>query len=126
MIKAKRYIDSTLKFLYRNQVIDLPKVWYKYFRDLKELKKTQYDNEFIISPDYPCLADNTNTSGEFGRYVYQDSWAFKHVLSRKPKKLPTLQLPEIDSIEDLNRCDIDDFVLIDYDPHPSIKARMAV
>ena len=87
MIKAKRYIDSTLKFLYRNKVIDLPKVWFKYFRDLKQLKKTQHDNEFIISPDYPCLADNTNTSGEFGRYVYQDSWAFKHVLSKKPKKL---------------------------------------
>ena len=87
MIKAKRYIDSTLKFLYRNKVINLPKVWFKFFRDLKQLKKTQHDNEFIISPDYPCLADNTNTSGEFGRYVYQDSWAFKHVLSKKPKKL---------------------------------------
>ena len=87
MIKTKRYIDSTLKFLYRNKVIDLPKVWFKYFRDLKQLKKTQNDNEFVISPDYPCLADNTNTSGEFGRYVYQDSWAFKHILSKKPKKL---------------------------------------
>ena len=87
MIKAKRYIDSTLKFLYRNRVMDLPKVWLKYVKDLKQLKRTQNDNEFIISADYPCLADNTNTSGEFGRYIYQDSWAFKHVLSKKPKKL---------------------------------------
>ena len=87
MIKAKRYIDSTLKFLYRNRVIDLPKVWLKYVKDLKQLKKTQNDNEFIISADYPCLADNTNTSGDFGRYIYQDSWAFKHVFSKKPQKL---------------------------------------
>ena len=87
MIKAKRYIDSTLKFLYRNKALDTPKVWLKYFRDLKELKKTQDDDEFVILPDYPCLGDNTNSSGEFGRYVYQDSWAFKHVLSKKPKKI---------------------------------------
>ena len=87
MIKAKRYIDSTLKFLYRNKALDIPKVWFKYFTDLKKFKKTQNDNDFIILPDYPCLADNTNSSGEFGRYVYQDSWAFKHVLSKKPKKL---------------------------------------
>ncbi len=87
MIKTKRYIDSTLKFLYRNKAIDMPKVWLKYFRDLKKLKKTQDDDEFTISPDYPCLADNTDSSGDFGRYVYQDSWAFKHLLSKKPKKL---------------------------------------
>jgi thymidylate synthase len=60
-------------------------------------------------------------------HIYKNSIdQVKEQLSRKPKKLPTLQLPEIDSIEDLNGCDIDDFVLIDYDPHPSIKARMAV
>ena len=87
MIKTKRYIDSTLKFLYRNKAIDMPKVWLKYFRDLRKLKKTQDDDEFTISPDYPCLADNTDSSGDFGRYVYQDSWAFKHLLSKKPKNL---------------------------------------
>tara|TARA_B100000963_G_scaffold359529_1_gene387110 strand:- start:64 stop:810 length:747 start_codon:yes stop_codon:yes gene_type:complete len=87
MTKTKRYIDSTLKFLYRNKVLDIPKVWLKYFKDLKQLKKTQDDDEFIISPDYPCLADNTSSSGEFGRYIYQDSWAFQHILSKKPKKL---------------------------------------
>ena len=87
MNKIRRYIDSTLKFLYRNRAFDVPKVWFKYFKDLKYLKKTQGDDEFAIFPDYPCLADNTNSSGEFGRYVYQDSWAFKHILSKKPKKL---------------------------------------
>jgi len=87
MIKTKRYIDSTLKFLYRNKALDIPKVWLKYFGDLKQLKKTKNDNEFVILPDYPCLADNTNSSGEFGRYVYQDSWAFSHVVAKKPKKL---------------------------------------
>ena len=87
MNKIRRYIDSTLKFLYRNRAFDVPKVWFKYFKDLKYLKKTQGDDEFAIFPDYPCLADNTKSSGEFGRYVYQDSWAFKHILSKKPKKL---------------------------------------
>ena len=30
------------------------------------------------------------------------------------------------AIDDLNKYGIDDFILVDYDPHPSIKARMAI
>ena len=45
-------------------------------------------------------------------------------LSRQPRPLPTMQLnPEIDNIFDFT---IDDFTLEGYDPHPSIKAQIAV
>ena len=35
-------------------------------------------------------------------------------------------MPKIDSIEDLIDCNIDDFILEGYDPHPPIRAEMAV
>ena len=47
-------------------------------------------------------------------------------VSRKPKERPILIMPKIDSIEDLIDCNIDDFILEGYDPHPPIRAEMAV
>ena len=45
-------------------------------------------------------------------------------LSREPKPLPTLRLnPEVTSLFDFT---FDDFELLDYDPHPAIKAPVAV
>ncbi len=45
-------------------------------------------------------------------------------LAREPRALPTLRLnPEITSLFDF---DYDDFELLNYDPHPSIKAPVAV
>lgn len=45
-------------------------------------------------------------------------------LARAPRPLPTLRLnPEITSLFDFN---YDDFELLNYDPHPSIKAPVAV
>ena len=47
-------------------------------------------------------------------------------LKREPKTLPQLIMPNIESINDLDRLCIDDFVLKDYAPHPAIKAPMAI
>lgn len=45
-------------------------------------------------------------------------------LSRKPRALPTIKInPEVSSLFDFV---YDDFSLIDYDPHPHIKAQVAV
>ena len=45
-------------------------------------------------------------------------------LSREPRPLPTMKInPEVKSIFDFK---IDDFELIDYNPHPHIKADVAV
>ena len=50
----------------------------------------------------------------------------KEQISREPKPLPTLKIPNLNSIEDLKKFKVDDFILDNYDPHPPIKARMAV
>ena len=50
----------------------------------------------------------------------------KEQISREPKPLPTLKIPTLNSIEDLKKFKVDDFILDNYDPHPPIKARMAV
>ena len=60
-------------------------------------------------------------------HIYKNSIEqVKEQISRNPKKLPTLKIPNLNSLEDLNNYKIEDFILIGYDPHPPIKARMAV
>ena len=60
-------------------------------------------------------------------HIYKNSIEqVKEQISRNPKKLPKLKIPNLNSLEDLNNYKIEDFVLIGYDPHPPIKARMAV
>ena len=70
--------------------------------------------------------------GEF-IHVFGDAHIYKNTidqvkiqLSRKPKKLPELSMPNISSIEDLKNYSVDDFVLDGYEPHPAIKASMAI
>ena len=70
--------------------------------------------------------------GEF-IHVFGDAHIYKNTieqvkiqLSRKPKKLPELSMPNISSIEDLKNYSVDDFVLEEYEPHPAIKASMAI
>ena len=50
----------------------------------------------------------------------------KEQLSRTPKKPPQLNLPDIKSLDDINKYSIDDFKLEDYEHHPPIKAKMAI
>ena len=47
-------------------------------------------------------------------------------VKRTSKRIPKLIFPSLESINDLKRCNINDFVLEGYDPHPPIKAEMAV
>ena len=50
----------------------------------------------------------------------------KEQISRKPKPLPNLKMPKISNLNDLSNFSVDDFVLNNYDPHPPIKAKMAI
>jgi thymidylate synthase len=60
-------------------------------------------------------------------HIYKNSIEqAKEQITREPKKLPTLIMPNIESIEDLKNFSIDDFVLDGYESHPAIKAPMAV
>lgn len=47
-------------------------------------------------------------------------------LSRTEKELPSLLMPAFDSLEGVLDCRVDDFKLIGYNPHPTIKAPMAI
>ena len=72
------------------------------------------------------------TPGEFvhtfgDAHIYKNSiYQVKEQLSREPKKLPKLVMPNIDSIDSLNNFSVDDFVLDGYESHPALKAPMAI
>ena len=50
----------------------------------------------------------------------------KEQIKRTPRELPQLKFPDINNLEDLKGLSLDDFVLEGYDPHPAIKAKMAI
>ncbi len=72
------------------------------------------------------------TPGEFvhtfgDAHIYKNSIdQVKEQLSREPKKLPKLVMPNIDSIDSLNNYSVDDFILDGYESHPALKAPMAI
>jgi len=69
--------------------------------------------------------DFVHTFGD--AHIYMNSLdQAKEQLAREPKKLPTLNMPKIKSIDQLRECTVDDFMLEGYEPHPPIKADMAV
>ena len=47
-------------------------------------------------------------------------------MSRKPSKLPQLQMPEFTSLEEVLNTSVGDYTLLNYNPMPAIKAEMAV
>ena len=60
-------------------------------------------------------------------HIYKNSInQVKEQISRSPKSPPRLVMPTINSIDDLKDFGIDDFILQDYEPHPPIKAKMAI
>ena len=60
-------------------------------------------------------------------HIYKNSIdQVKEQISRSPRPLPKLIIPSIDCIDDLKNYSIDDFILDEYNPHPSIKAKMAI
>lgn len=60
-------------------------------------------------------------------HIYKNSIdQVKEQLTRKPKKLPSLEMPKINSLEDLQNLSLDDFILDGYESHPALKAKMAI
>ena len=60
-------------------------------------------------------------------HIYKNSIdQVKEQISRKPKKLPKLIMPNIDSMQSLNNLSVDDFILDGYESYPAIKAPMAI
>ena len=47
-------------------------------------------------------------------------------IRRSPRALPQLKFPDIKNLENLRDLSLDDFVLEGYDPHPAIRAKMAI
>ena len=46
-------------------------------------------------------------------------------LKREPRQLPTMKInKELNELDDILNLTIDDFELINYDPHPAIKAEL--
>jgi len=89
-------------------------------------------NELFYSTLCHCLAQITGLeAGEllyFGTDVHIYSTHLEQVkeqLSRTPRKMPKLILPEFETLEELLQLTGDDFKLEGYDPHPFIKAPQA-
>jgi len=60
-------------------------------------------------------------------HIYSNSIEqVKEQLTREPKKLPKLIMPNLDSIDALNKYSVDDFILEGYESHPALKAPMAI
>ncbi|MAR95566.1 MAG: thymidylate synthase [Gammaproteobacteria bacterium] len=60
-------------------------------------------------------------------HIYKNSIEqVKEQISRNPRPLPKLIMPKLNSIDDLKRYGTDNFILENYDPHPPIKAEMAI
>ena len=60
-------------------------------------------------------------------HVYKNHFdQVKEQISRNPFPFPTLELPDISSIEDMEKLTLEDCKLVDYKCHKAIKAEMAV
>ncbi len=60
-------------------------------------------------------------------HVYEDHEGdlVKQIL-RTPKKLPTIKLPEFNTLDELLECTAEDFELVDYEHHDPIKYKLSV
>ncbi|GFK94165.1 hypothetical protein NNJEOMEG_02005 [Fundidesulfovibrio magnetotacticus] len=83
-----RYVLPSLNVLARERRLKaLWREWRDYFATARELRR-QLAASGLRTPlaaERPCLGERTESSGRFGRYIYQDSWAFSHVLRERPE-----------------------------------------
>lgn len=71
------------------------------------------------------VADFVWTGGD--AHIYSNHMdQVKLQLERTPRSLPTLQMPNFKTLEDVLNSSVSDYVLNDYDPMDNIKAPMAV
>ena len=60
-------------------------------------------------------------------HIYKNSIdQVKEQLKREPMPMPLLEMPEINSIDEIHSLKVEDFVLKNYMHHPAIKAKMAI
>lgn len=72
--------------------------------------------------DMDC-GDFIHTMGD--AHVYKDHIdALKEQIERTPREFPTLQIKR--DIKDIDDFQLDDFEIVDYNPHKSIKMKMSV
>ena len=67
--------------------------------------------------------DFVHTFGDLHLYVNHIDQA-KEQLSRKPRALPQMQINPL--VKNINDYAYEDFELLNYDPHPAIKAPIAI
>ena len=85
--------------------------------------KDAFKMKIIDSDNYLSL----NWEIEKNYYIYKNSInQVKEQISREPKPLPRLSLPNINSLDDIKKYKVEDFILENYHPHPPIKAKMAI
>lgn len=71
------------------------------------------------------IADFVWTGGDAHIYTTHEEQV-KLQLERTPVDLPTLKMPEFETLEDVLNSRVTDYVLDNYNPMKSIKAPMAV
>ncbi len=69
------------------------------------------------------VGDFVHTFGDLHLYTNHFEQA-RLQLSREPRQLPTMKLNE--NIKNINKFSFEDFQLLNYNPHPPIKAKVAV
>ena len=69
------------------------------------------------------VGDFVHTFGDL--HLYQNHFEqAKLQLTRKPRELPIMKINE--QVKDINEFNFEDFQLLNYNPHPAIKAKVAV
>ncbi len=82
-----RYIRASVFLLVKKPILFFHD-WLRYIEDYRKIKYMGMKKRgFRLTPSFPCLTDNISFSGYFNRYIYQDGWAFRHLLDFKPEIL---------------------------------------
>jgi thymidylate synthase len=71
------------------------------------------------------VADFVWTGGDVHIYTTHADQV-RQQLERNPMTLPTLKMPKINALDDVLESSVNDYVLMNYNPMPTIKAPMAV
>jgi len=83
-----RYVMPSLLVLARTRSFAaLWREWRDFFRAARVLRRQLAGRSpaMPLSAERPCLGERTESSGRFGRYIYQDSWAFSQIEKARPQ-----------------------------------------